>query len=388
MDTGGFEERLHVALDQGHEAESFPLPDEKRHQDWIKSATLDGAHFSAAEMSTPLLSRLYGDDLVPASALSPPGTPIWDDKGQPGAEPESIEDALGDLPAFTLPEPSLDALSFDQSISRQPDQPASSSRPQCHAMESRLSNSHIASQRTITIPLPNDSHFFSILAGTLVSLEALESMQKMRFRKQIETLAASVRQVAAPRSKSDLYRWRDIFGLWIEASIFEGHTEQERRQPRSAEESKQRLLWFTDQVGRRHLAQSMRFKASSSVLNAFVELNQALVQLHEFVEANQMAVRKILKKHDKRTALSGSHAFADLGLEISTSFQRLGSSAPAAATLPRVISSTFTETLLPIVPQLDDVNCPICSEVAWRPIRLRSCGHKLCLKWVITPSML
>lgn len=324
----------------------------------IQDIVLDGAVPSILDVTTPLLTRLYGHQLLPTSALSPPGTPMMKDLAPCTSSEIAAE---SELSYFTLPPASLSLPAESQS-----------------ERDEMLKSSQ--SVRVVTVSLPNDTKFFVTLAETIASLQQLEIAQRGCFKNQVLTLADSVRKVAAPKSRTDLYNWRDIFGLWIEAAVFEGLTEQDRGQ-RSTEDAKQRLIWFTDQVGRRKLASSMRFKESRTALETFISLNQSLLQLQEFVEANQLAVRKILKKHDKRTALSGKDAFADLfpaGDSTSSSFTPLTSTIH----LPKVISGTFTDVLLPIVPQIDDVNCMICSEVVYRPIRLRNCGHKLCLRSV------
>lgn len=39
------------------------------------------------------------------------------------------------------------------------------------------------------------------------------------------------------------------------------------------------------------------------------------------------------------------------------------------------------ETILPIVPHIDDYECVICTSIAFKPIRLQ-CGHLFCIRYV------
>ena len=233
----------------------------------------------------------------------------------------------------------------------------------------------------------------------------------------MQLLAREVSAVSSPsRPKSDLYIWREIFSLWVEAAIFESSRERDRGE-RSIDEVDKKLEWFVDQVARRKLAKRMRHKESRVALEKFIALNVELLDLKKFQVANEEAARKIvrprlallplpplllaladpstlisqLKKHDKRTALTASLRFPKfIASEDSTSMlstelilngddgkPRPILTLPGFPSLPHVLLSTFTTTLLPIIPQLEDYECSICGDVAFKPIRL-NCGHKFC----------
>ena len=91
-----------------------------------------------------------------------------------------------------------------------------------------------------------------------------------------------------------------------------------------------------------------------------------------------------LKKHDKRTALTATLGFPQF-IAAATSISPDGINStvsralhlPGFPSLPHILLATFTSTLLPIIPSLDDYECSICSEVSYKPIRL-DCGHKFC----------
>ncbi|KAK0544871.1 hypothetical protein OC845_005374 [Tilletia horrida] len=50
--------------------------------------------------------------------------------------------------------------------------------------------------------------------------------------------------------------------------------------------------------------------------------------------------------------------------------------------LPHILLSLLTTTLLPILPSIDESSCVICTSVAWRPVRL-SCGHLFCIRCLV-----
>lgn len=95
------------------------------------------------------------------------------------------------------------------------------------------------------------------------------------------------------------------------------------------------------------------------------------------------ATRKILKKHAKRTALPLSpdlvSPFAvhtdgrERSLVITHPSQR------ESLSLSLLLVQALTETLLPIIPHIDDYACVICTSLAFKPIRLR-CSHLFCVR--------
>ncbi|GAA5944047.1 uncharacterized protein JCM15063_004298 [Sporobolomyces koalae] len=248
-------------------------------------------------------------------------------------------------------------------------------------------------RKEVYIPLNSDSEFLTLLASALNSLATLQLAQKRQFSEAVSLLAREVSKVSSPdRPKSDLYIWREIFSLWVEAAIFESDRERDRGE-RSVEEVEKKLDWFVEQVAKRKLAKRMRNKESRVALEKFVALNVELLDLKKFQVANEEAARKILKKHDKRTALTASLGFpkfiaaatnlsSELVVSPNGSPERRVLTLPGFPSLPHILLSTFTSTLLPIIPQLEDYECSICGDVAFKPIRL-GCGHKFCVRCLV-----
>jgi hypothetical protein len=138
--------------------------------------------------------------------------------------------------------------------------------------------------REVLIDLEYGSEFFTLLNQALSALASLFQAEKATFLEAVNLLAKSVSATSSPnRSRNDLYSWREVFSLWVEAQIFESEYERSRGE-RSIAEVEKRLNWFVDQVGRRKLAKKMRSKESRKSLEQFVHLNQELLQLKRSVE--------------------------------------------------------------------------------------------------------
>ncbi|KAJ7025555.1 SPX domain-containing protein [Mycena alexandri] len=251
----------------------------------------------------------------------------------------------------------------------------------------------------IVIPLASDSAFFQLLATTLQSLSDHLLEMQAQFVKTLQQLTITVSNSARPvsstsssfrahsafksdaggvridaSSKSDLYAWREIFQLYVEAEIFESVGER-KRGDHSVEESEKRLKQFAERVTDRGLGGGRKLKLAQSrkALESFLQLNLFILNVKKFELANAEATRKILKKHAKRTALPATDSSNTTSLAL----------LPASDTsLPRILVQELGTTLLPIIPSLDDYACLICTSIAFKPIRL-SCGHLFCVRCLV-----
>lgn len=324
--------------------------------------------------------------------------------------------------------------------------------------------------REIVIPLNADTEFLDTLTGALSNLSSLQETQRREFQESTEALCSAVSKVASPYgNKNDLYAWREIFSLWCELQIFESQREKDRGEL-SVDETEARLKRFAEELAKRGWnteafameasqkelagdtnlqkkkgkfagkltkwkgannkstagALPMKDVRSISALEDFIKLNLALLDVKKFQRVNIEAARKILKKHDKRTALTAS---SDLGIFVEHEERMRKAAASAAAgvgisslvnipeqsvasnhaivsshgasthpslaallpsstsalmsaSLPHILLSLMTTELLPILPSIDDYSCAICTGVAWRPIKL-DCGHLFCIRCLV-----
>lgn len=161
-------------------------------------------------------------------------------------------------------------------------------------IDSRRRHHHRQHRREVFIPLSIDSEFLTLLAQALSSLAILQAAQKSTFAQSVRALAAEVSLVSSPsRPKTDLYIWREIFSLWVQAQIFESEREKDRGE-RSVGEAEVKLGWFVDQVAVQGLAKKMRHKESRIALERFIKLNVELLDMKRFQMANEEAARKIV----------------------------------------------------------------------------------------------
>ncbi|KAF9069392.1 SPX domain-containing protein [Rhodocollybia butyracea] len=275
--------------------------------------------------------------------------------------------------------------------------------------------------REVIIPLVKDSAFFELLSTAIDSLSTRLSSLSADFTETLETVSRkisdSARPVSARKNKfkphsalshpgtirlssktnnaSDLSSWREIFQLYIDTEVFESLHEAHAGE-QSIEESEKRLKLFAERVSSRGLGdkRKLKLKQSHEALQSFLELNMFILNVKKLEQANADATRKILKKHAKQTALplpfaNGQDYFTQaLALAPRSNTNTNSSSALIKASpipllsLPRILVQALSETLLPIIPQLDDYSCVICTNIAFKPIRL-GCGHLFCVRCLV-----
>ncbi|EJD34798.1 hypothetical protein AURDEDRAFT_188931 [Auricularia subglabra TFB-10046 SS5] len=212
------------------------------------------------------------------------------------------------------------------------------------------------------IALPADAAFFALLSRYIAQIAEMQQQLSDGFLDSVRELAKEVSLSA--RRQGDLYAWRELFALWVQAEVFENTSERARGE-RPLAEAEDRLGDFARAVARQGLR---------AAVEKFLELNLVVLNLKKFEKANADAARKILKKHAKRTALPTPDAASSSALV-------LPRSAPATS-LAHNLLLALTETLLPILPTVEDYTCLICTSIAFKPIRL-DCGHLFCVRCLV-----
>ncbi|KAK0648825.1 SPX domain-containing protein [Cercophora newfieldiana] len=229
----------------------------------------------------------------------------------------------------------------------------------------------------VKIPLDSDARFFNILQTDVGELDTLQSEERRALIDGISALGTEISEVARPRkgfikvSKSDLYRWREIFELYLAAQVFFSTTETSGG-VRSSERARKQLVWFQDEVSKRQLLSKFKLEASSNAYTRFLALNATLLQNVQFQELNQTAVVKIIKKFDKQTSLGAKTVFP----------KALHSASYIAESIAKDICAQLSNDVLAIVPQVADYTCTICLSICWLPIRL-DCTHLFCIRCMI-----
>jgi E3 ubiquitin-protein ligase BAH len=146
------------------------------------------------------------------------------------------------------------------------------------------------------------------LQSDVTELDSLQDAERHAMNEKIRFLGAEVAAVAKPRksliklSKSDLYRWREIFELYLAAQIFFS-TNEAAGGLRKSEKAQKQLVWFQDEVNKRQLPQKFKIESSATAYAQFLSLNATLLQNLQFQELNQTAVTKIIKSGWKRSPI-------------------------------------------------------------------------------------
>ncbi|KAK0713859.1 SPX domain-containing protein [Lasiosphaeria miniovina] len=229
----------------------------------------------------------------------------------------------------------------------------------------------------VKIPLDADTRFFAVLQADVNELDKLQTKERQLMNDDIHVLGNEIFEVAKPRkglfhlSKSDLYRWREIFELYLAAQVFFS-TVETAGGTRTSEKARKQLVWFQDEVNKRRLLHRFKLEASAIAYSRFLSLNSALLKNLQFQELNQTAVTKIIKKFDKQTSLGIKDVFP----------KAMNSAHFIAECISKDICAQMSQEVLNIVPQVADYTCTICLSICWLPIQL-DCRHTFCIRCMI-----
>ena len=229
------------------------------------------------------------------------------------------------------------------------------------------------------VPLSTVTEFFNALDPKLARQEELQKAESKRLNFEIVRLGHDIETLTEPienkrhkfKSKDDVELWRKLFELYTESTVFFSSHEQDHG-VRTFELAKKQLQTFSDLLVKQGIVQGFKSPRSRFAFDNFVQINLDILRVMRFQEINAMAVRKILKKFDKRTAL---HA--------ATAYQASITSDTFAKSIARDMCAELSSKVVSVVPQMDDYICPICCELAWRPVRLGCCRGVFCIRCVI-----
>ncbi|KAJ1666360.1 hypothetical protein EV178_002316 [Coemansia sp. RSA 1646] len=222
----------------------------------------------------------------------------------------------------------------------------------------------------VTVRLETDQMFFDQLLNYISRMRSFEKTYTKQYNTNVVSLGSDLTTVTSP-FKHDFEVWREIFRLYIDANVWD-HSDGDSRSAHSAKEGQDRFAKFTHHIEDIGLTKKLRDPHSARILMSFYKLNIELSHLRLLQEMNELATRKIIKKHDKRTHLIAKTQFPQI-VNID------------ATTLTRALIYTVYNDLVGVVPQLDDYLCPMCLNISWRPLRL-DCGHVFCSRCVVKAS--
>ncbi|CUM46999.1 uncharacterized protein AC631_02942 [Debaryomyces fabryi] len=229
------------------------------------------------------------------------------------------------------------------------------------------------------IMLKSDSQFFQMLNGELENLDKLKQDEETKLIQEVNAISESIQKLANPAKgplrKSDLYKWRELFKIYLDSEVYFKYNETSvSASERNGEQVKRNLNEFIRRVEKTSLTDQFQNKKSMVAFNQFLNMNFHLLKVLQFQSINSTAFRKILKKFDKQTSLGVKYKFPKL---ISNDHIFITGSSIAQS-----ICYVIQSSILTLVPQLDDYTCPICTSVAFKPIKL-NCGHIFCVRCLV-----
>ncbi|KAJ2382342.1 hypothetical protein H4S02_005793, partial [Coemansia sp. RSA 2611] len=227
-----------------------------------------------------------------------------------------------------------------------------------------------AEETQVTVRLQSDRMFFVQLINYIERTRTFEQAYTQQYTSNVSSLGSEMTFVTSP-FKHDFQVWREIFRLYMDADVW-SHTEGDLRPTNTAREGQDRFSKFTQHIEATGLTGQLRDPLSAKLLVSFYKLNSELTYLKLLQEMNELATRKIIKKHDKRTHLIAKTQFPQLVSFDTTALTRA------------LICTVYTE-LVGVVPQINDYMCPMCLNIAWRPLRLE-CSHFFCSRCVVKAS--
>jgi hypothetical protein len=171
----------------------------------------------------------------------------------------------------------------------------------CRIVSVSSGNAATAGTKEFIIPLLSDTAFFQLLSTALQSLSTHLLNVHSEFIATLDALSrdislsarpvsssstvhphssssshdASVRfssSIFAAGAKSDLYTWRELFQLYVEAEVFECVGEAHRGE-RTVEDSEAQLQAFMGRVAQRGFLKKLKLTQSRISLQTFLQLN-------------------------------------------------------------------------------------------------------------------
>ena len=259
---------------------------------------------------------------------------------------------------------------------------------------SPISHQNRARYREIELPLKFDSVFFKLLSNEILGLNALQAQEEVTLKQDIVVIGRDVSRLvvssATPnKSKADLYAWREALHLYTNCCIFFSTLEQETYRQNSST-VQIRLRDFLTKLEGLGFPHRLKTTESRAVLQRFLRINLQLLQNVKFQELNSTAARKIIKSEFSsmvRVESSGS----DINIEFAkqTALREMNQKSDyvaievfSSSSMAKAVCFEISEKFLAVVPQLRDFECPVCTNISYKPIRLR-CGHVFCIRCMI-----
>ncbi|ODV80834.1 uncharacterized protein CANTADRAFT_47103 [Suhomyces tanzawaensis NRRL Y-17324] len=230
----------------------------------------------------------------------------------------------------------------------------------------------------IYILLNSDTKFFRMLNDELENLDKLKTSEESKLTTEVQNIASVITTLTDLKGwlkNSDMYKWRELFKIYLDSEVYFRYNETSNSaSERNSEQIKKNLSQFMANVEKSGILTTFKNKKSMYAYNQFLQMNFHLLKILQFQSINSEAFRKILKKFDKQTSLGVSARYPKL---VSNDHIFIKGSS-----LAQSICFIMQSSILTLIPQIDDYTCPICTSVAFKPIKLQ-CGHLFCVRCLV-----
>ncbi|KAK6464534.1 SPX domain-containing protein [Scheffersomyces coipomensis] len=230
----------------------------------------------------------------------------------------------------------------------------------------------------IFITLNSDSKFFKMLNDELELLDKLRIKEEEKIITEVQKISELIATLSDPSKRNntnELYNWRELFRIYLDSEVYFKYNEASiKSSERSSLQIKKNLDSFLVNVEKSGILTKFTKKNSLQVFNEFLTMNYHLLKILQFQSLNSLALKKILKKFDKQTALGVSYKLPNL----ITNDHIFMNGKSIAQTICFIIQNK----IITLIPQLDDYTCPICMSIAYKPIKL-DCGHLFCVRCLV-----
>ncbi|EGV60369.1 hypothetical protein CANTEDRAFT_116418, partial [Yamadazyma tenuis ATCC 10573] len=216
-----------------------------------------------------------------------------------------------------------------------------------------------------------------MLNQELNNLDKFKKQEEDKMIQEIQNVAETLHELSRNESvkKSDIYTWRELFRLFLDNEIYFKYNDSTyQASEKSLTLVKNNLNKYNEIVTKSRILDQFKNKKSLRAFTKFLHVNEYLLKVLQFQSINTTAFRKILKKFDKQTSLNVKSRLPKLISDDHVFF--------TGKSLSQSICYIIQTSLLQIVPQLEDYTCPICLEIAFKPIKLE-CGHLFCVRCLV-----
>jgi E3 ubiquitin-protein ligase BAH len=234
--------------------------------------------------------------------------------------------------------------------------------------------------KQVYIMLNSDTKFFQMLNEELDNLDNLRMKEEKKLISEVQDVSQEISKLSLSKrsmlsKQGDLYNWRKLFRIYLDSEVYFKYNEtSSSKSEKNAQQIEKNLTQFIDNVNKSGILSNFKSKKSVVAFNDFVALNYHLLKILQFQYMNSEAFRKILKKFDKQTNLGIKYTFPKL---ISTDHIFI-----TGTSIAQSICCIMQNSIVTLVPQLEDYTCPICMSVAYKPIKLQ-CSHTFCVRCLV-----